>query len=79
MPYVESPFGNVVTGTALGSLLGGSLGLGACTFIFDEPPLFTGDTILIGAAVCGFLGYWWGGEFVEWLKENIWNILNIFH
>jgi len=50
----------------------GGLGLGACILIFDEPPFFAGDTILIGAVVCGTLGYFLGEGFIEWLKEIWW-------
>lgn len=46
--------------------------MGACMFIFDEPPLFTRDTILIGAILGGALGYFLGEGFIEWLKENWW-------
>ncbi|MFO0924692.1 MAG: hypothetical protein U0905_19660 [Pirellulales bacterium] len=72
MTQKENPLGNTIAGTLLGGLCGGGLGLGACMFIFDEPPFFTGDTILIGAMVCGVLGYLLGGGFIEWLKENWW-------
>lgn len=63
---------NIVVGTLLGALIGGGLGLGVCIYIFDEPPFFAGDTILIGAATCGTLGYFLGNGFIEWLKENWW-------
>lgn len=63
---------NVVTGTLLGALAGGGMGLGVCMFLFDQPPFFTGDTVLIGALVCGVLGYWQGEPFIEWLSENWW-------
>ena len=72
MSQDENHFGNIIAGTLLGALCGGGLGLGACMFIFDEPPLFTGDTILIGAILGGALGYFLGEGFIEWLKENWW-------
>ncbi len=68
----ESHSGNLIAGTFFGALAGGGLGLGACMFLFDAPPLFTGDTILFGAIVCGLLGYFLGSGFIEWLKENWW-------
>lgn len=68
----EHPLGNAVAGTLLGALVGGGLGLGTGMFLFDEPPLFTGDTILLGAIVCGALGYFLGEGFIEWLKEHWW-------
>ena len=72
MSQGEDHLANVIAGTLLGILIGGGLGLGACVYIFDEPPLFTGDTILFGAIVCGTLGYVLGEGFIEWLKENWW-------
>ncbi|MCA9194282.1 MAG: hypothetical protein KDB03_21080 [Planctomycetales bacterium] len=68
----ENSLGNIIAGTLLGGLCGGGLGLGACMFIFDEPPLFLGDTVLIGAVLCGTLGYFLGAGFIEWLKEIWW-------
>ena len=58
--------------TISGVLIGGSLGLGACMFIFEETLLFTGDTVLLGALICGTLGYFLGEDFIEWLKEVWW-------
>jgi hypothetical protein len=66
--------GNVVAGVLLGVLTGGSLGLGACVFIFDEPPFFVGDTVLLGAVICGALGYLLGEDFIDWLKANWWHL-----
>jgi len=61
---------DVLKGLLLGAFLGASLGLGVCTFIIDDPLLFPGDTIAIGAAVFGTCGYVWGDDFFEWVKEN---------
>lgn len=69
----ESHLGNVITGALVGALIGGGIGLGACILIFDEPPLFTGDTVLAGALLCGTLGFFLGEGFIEWLKENWWH------
>ena len=69
----ENHTGNIIAGVLLGGLIGGGLGLGACIFIFDEPPFFTGDTVLIGAVACGVLGFFLGEGFIEWLKENWWH------
>jgi hypothetical protein len=68
----ESNLGNVIGGTFFGALAGGGLGLGACMFLFDDPPFFTGDTMLIGAIACGVLGFFLGAGFIAWLKENWW-------
>ncbi len=72
MSHDENHFANVVTGVLLGVVVGGGLGLGACMFIFEETLLFPGDTVLAGALVCGTLGYIFGEEFIEWLKEHWW-------
>ena len=72
MSQDEDHLANTITGTLLGALIGSGLGLGTCIYIFDEPPFFTGDTILFGAIVCGALGYFLGEGFIEWLKENWW-------
>ncbi len=72
MSQEENHLANVFTGTLLGALLGAGLGLGACTFIFEGPLLFMGDTMLAGAIICGVLGYFLGEGFIEWLKENWW-------
>lgn len=64
---------NVTTGVLLGALIGGGIGLGACMLIFDEAPLFTGDTVLAGALLCGTLGFLLGEGFIEWLKESWWH------
>jgi hypothetical protein len=68
--YQESHVANVAWGTTLGALIGGGMGWGACTFVFEETLLFTGDTILAGALLCGTLGFYLGEDFIEWLKEH---------
>ena len=68
----ENHLANVAAGVLLGALIGAGLGLGACIFIFEETLLFTGDTVLFGAGLCGLLGYFLGEGFIEWLKENWW-------
>ena len=60
MAHQENDLANVISGVLLGVLVGGGLGLGACIFIFEDTLLFTGDTVLIGAVVCGTLGYFLG-------------------
>ncbi len=52
MTNEQDSWGNIVAGTILGALVGAGIGLSACIVIFDDPPFFTGDTILIGAIVC---------------------------
>ena len=68
----ESHFANVTTGVLLGGLIGGGMGLGACTFLFAGTLLFPGDTILAGALICGTLGFFLGEGFIEWIKETWW-------
>jgi len=68
----DHPRANVVAGVLLGALAGGGLGLGACMFIFDGTLLFPGDTMLLGAVLCGMLGYFVGEPFLDWLHDNIW-------
>ncbi len=68
----ENHLGNIIAGVLLGALVGGFGGLGVCIFIFEEPPLFIGDTVLLGALLCGTLGYFLGEGFIDWLKENWW-------
>jgi hypothetical protein len=72
MAYEENHFGNTMTGALVGALIGGGLGLGACIYIFEGTLLFAGDTVLVGAVVCGTLGFFLGKGFIEWLKENWW-------
>ena len=72
MSSCEHPILNMIAATSLGALAGASLGLGACVYIFEQPLLFTGDTVLAGALICGRLGWYFGSGFVDWLKENWW-------
>ena len=72
MAHDENHIANIVSGVLLGTLIGGGLGLGACIYIFEDTLLFTGDTVLFGAIICGSLGYFLGEGFIEWLKENWW-------
>jgi hypothetical protein len=57
-------------GALWGVLIGGLGGLGVCIWLIDDPPFFPGDTIAIGACICGFLGFFIGEPFLEWMKEN---------
>jgi len=66
----QDHIGNVIFRILPGAIIGGGLGLGVCIYIFDESPLFNGDTILIGALIWGTLGYFLGEDFIDWLKEN---------
>lgn len=72
MNQPERHWANVAAGVLLGALIGGGLGLGACIFIFVETLFFTGDTVLLGAVLCGTLGYFLGERFIDWLVENWW-------
>jgi hypothetical protein len=40
-----------------------------CTWLFEGTLLFPGDTMLIGAAVCGACGFLFGDAFFDWLKD----------
>lgn len=62
--------GSAISGAFLGALAGGGLGLGVCVFVIEGTWLFTGDTVLFGAIICGTLGMIYGEPFVDWLKEN---------
>jgi hypothetical protein len=68
----EDHLANIISGVLLGALVGGWLGLGACTFIFQGTLLFAGDTMLAGALICVTLGFFLGEGFIEWMKENSW-------
>ncbi|MGD9858105.1 MAG: hypothetical protein AB7U20_24445 [Planctomycetaceae bacterium] len=59
-------------GALWGVFLGGFGGLGVCIWLIHEPLLFTGDTIVFGALICGGLGFVFGDDFLEWIKENWW-------
>lgn len=63
---------NGVAGAMLGTLVGGGLGLGVCVFVIEGTWLFSGDTVLFGAVICGTLGMIFGEPFIDWLKENWW-------
>lgn len=66
----ENHLGNMIAGLGLGAVVGGGLGFGLCALLFEETLLFTGDTVLFGALICGTLGFFLGEGFIEWLKEN---------
>ena len=57
-------------GLGVGALLGGLMGLGVCMWIIEGTWLFPGDTILIGAILCGLAGFLFGQTFFEWLKVH---------
>lgn len=59
-------------GAFWGVLIGGLSGLGVCIWLIDEPILFPGDTIVIGALICGGLGFVLREAFLEWIKDNWW-------
>ena len=69
---MNDDFDNALTGALLGALIGGGLGLGACIWIIEGTLLFPGDTIIAGALICGTLGFFFGEDFIEWLKESWW-------
>lgn len=64
--------GDAIKGILVGGFFGGLAGLGVCVWLFDSPLLFTGDTIVIGAAVFGVAGYFLGDQFFDWVKEYWW-------
>jgi hypothetical protein len=57
-------------GLWVGALLGGLFGLSFTLFYGSKPFLFLGECIVLGAFVCGLLGFLMGETFFEWLKEN---------
>jgi hypothetical protein len=61
---------DAVVGAILGVLGGGGLGLGACTWLLPGTLLFPGDTMDLGAIVCGALGYYKGDDFLRWLRDH---------
>jgi hypothetical protein len=63
---------DAVKGGFYGCLLGASVGLGVCVWIFDEPPFFMGDTILIGGILGAIAGYIWGEDFIDLIKNWWW-------
>lgn len=54
----DNHLANIITGAALGALIGGAMGLGVCMFVFEGTLLFEGDTVLAGAVICGSPGYY---------------------
>lgn len=63
-------WGQGAKGLWVGALLGAVTGLGVCTYLIEGTLLFPGDTMLVGALVCGALGFVYGESFFEWLKER---------
>ncbi len=59
-------------GACWGILIGGLGGVGVCTLLLTETLFFTGDTVLIGAAIFGVLGFLYGEPFLDWVKEIWW-------
>lgn len=62
--------GDGIKGMLAGVVFGAGGGLGVCVWLIDGNLLFPGDTMLVGAAVCGFLGYAMGDAFFEWVWEH---------
>jgi hypothetical protein len=61
---------DAIKGLIIGAILGAVAGLGACIWLITETILFPGDTMVMGALFCGGLGYRYGDEFFEWLREH---------
>ncbi len=59
-------------GVLAGVGLGGLSGLGVCIWLLDTPVVFSGDTMLLGAVLLGTCGWFWGDDFIEWVKEHGW-------
>lgn len=68
----EDPVINTFFGFLFGGLVGTGLGVTINYLFFDKPLLFTGDIIVISAALCAILGWLFGEHFVYWLMENVW-------
>lgn len=61
---------DAIKGIIIGAGMGGLAGLGVCIWLLPENLFFPGDTMLVGAIVCGVLGHIYGDSFFEWLGEN---------
>ena len=72
MSNEENHLKNVASGIVMGVIVGGGLGLGACMYVFEGTLLFPGDTVLLGAVVCGTLGLIYGESFIEFMEEHYW-------
>ena len=66
----ESHLQNTIMGVLLGALIGAVFGMSVCFVLFDETPLIVALAIVVGALICGTLGFMFGESFIEWLKEN---------
>lgn len=66
LPNDENHLWRIINGTFFGTLAGGGPSLAACVFNFYKPPLFTGDTILIVATICGIRGCFFAKGFNEY-------------
>jgi hypothetical protein len=60
---------DALKGLVIGAVLGALVGLAACVWIFTETLFFEGDTMVLGALMCGTGGYFWGEEFFDTLRE----------
>ena len=59
-----------VAGALWGAFIGGLAGLGVCVWVLTGTPFFPGDTILIGTAACGTLGFVIGEPFRRWIEDH---------
>ncbi len=58
-----------IKGLFVGAILGGLVGLSVCVWLLSETLFFPGDTMVVGALICGYCGFRWGDDFFDWLKD----------
>lgn len=61
---------DAVVGLIAGAFWGATLGLGIGVWLVARTILFPGDTMVLGAIVCGVLGYYKGSDFFRWLRDH---------
>ena len=61
--------GDALKGMIYGALFGGGGGLGYCIWVLEGTLFFPGDTMLVGAAVFGALGFFMGDRLLEVIRE----------
>lgn len=61
---------DAVVGLIVGAFWGAAPGLGIRLRLLPGAILFPGDTMALGAIVCGVLGYSKGSAFFRWLRDH---------
>lgn len=70
MQHLLEKLGDGFAGALWGVFFGGLAGLGVCIWAIDTPPLFPGDTVVIGAALLGLLGFVFGRPLLDLIGEH---------